>query len=270
MYDINLKNIKKGNSTFIFVLVIGVIFFSIGVFMFVSQLMDFKRMDAQVEAHFVKINSHRSDDSTMYNPVHYYNVDGVEYTCSGNASSSSVTSKMNDKTVYFNSNDPSDCMTDYSKSSNNLFFIVFSILGGIAIVISICNFVKTSKRIKVVKYLNQNGKLVKNLPYRMENTNVKYNNRIIARPVVDYRLPNGSIVKLKGEGRYDFKYRDDDGFVDLLIDPNDFNLYFVDFEINRLNGNLASDYYKPTQEELSQMKNNNPDVAQFNNKNYNN
>lgn len=271
MYDIDLKNVKKSGSSMALFIIIGLLFAGIGIGMFVSQITTKNRMDSEVEAYRVDINEHYdSDNGTMYSPVHYYRVNGVEYTCSDGGSTSSITSSMEDETVYYNSSDPSDCMTDYSSSSNNLFFIIFTLLGGICAGLGINNIIKSRKRIKLIKYLNQNGMLVKKLPYYMEDTNVTVNNHRVQRPVVDYRLPSGSTIKLYGDGRYDRKYSDQDGFVDLLIDPNDFNNYFIDFEINRLGGNLDSDYYKPTEEELARMKNSNPNVTQFNNNPYNN
>ena len=41
---------------------------------------------------------------------------------------------------------------------------------------------------------------------------------------------------------YNRKYSDQDGMVDLVIDENSPKNYFIDFEINRLSGNLPSDY----------------------------
>ena len=52
----------------------------------------------------------------------------------------------------------------------------------------------------------------------------------------------------------DRKVADADGMVDLIIDENDPNNYFIDFEINRLTGNLPTDYYKPT---TNEQQNNN-------------
>ncbi len=271
MYDIDLKNVKKGNSGVIFMILIGLLFAGIGIGMFASTVIKKNRMDSEVEAYKVDINEHYdSDNGTMYSPTHFYVVDGVNYTCSGGGSTGSITSAMRDETVYYNSSDPSDCMTDYSKSTNNLFFIIFTLMGGLVAFLGFASIVKTRKRINKIKYLNQNGKLIKNLPYHMEDTNARVNDRVIQRPVVDYKLPSGSSIKLYGDPRYDNKACDQDGFVDLLIDPNDLNNYFIDFDINRLSGNLGSDYYKPTEEELARMKNNNPNVAQFNNINYNN
>ena len=71
------------------------------------------------------------------------------------------------------------------------------------------------------------------------------NNIPIQRIVVDYTLSNGENVTLYGDARYDNKLCDDDGMVDLLIDENNQDNYYIDFEINRLSGNLPQDYYHP-------------------------
>ena len=98
---------------------------------------------------------------------------------------------------------------------------------------------------KLIKELNKKGKLVKNLQYHLEDTGMSVNHVQIQRPVVEYTLPSGSVVTLYGDPRHDGKLYDADGMVDLVIDENNPNNYFIDFEINRLTGNLPTDYYNP-------------------------
>lgn len=54
-----------------------------------------------------------------------------------------------------------------------------------------------------------------------------------------------------GDARYDRKTFDSDGRVDLLIDENNPENYFIDFEINRINGNLPQDYYQQNSQSIS-------------------
>ena len=54
-----------------------------------------------------------------------------------------------------------------------------------------------------------------------------------------------------GDARYDRKTFDSDGMVDLLIDENNPENYFIDFEINRINGNLPQDYYQQNSQSIS-------------------
>ena len=103
--------------------------------------------------------------------------------------------------------------------------------------------IKINKRVRIINELNQKGKLIKNLKYHLENSDITINNVKIQRPVVDYKLPSGSIITLYGDPRYDKKSFDSDGLVDLVIDESNPDNYFIDFEINRISGNLPSDYY---------------------------
>ena len=102
---------------------------------------------------------------------------------------------------------------------------------------------KAKKTLKRINSLNQNGKLVKNLPFHIEDTNTTVNGVQGIRIVVDYNMPNGTVVTLKGDPRYDGKISDSDNKVDLVIDENDPEKYYIDFEINRISGNKPEDYY---------------------------
>ena len=241
MYDINLKNVKKGKGFHRGFLFVGILFFAIMVGVLVSNILREKKMDAEVMSSRVEIRESRDSDGTMYSPVYYYEVDGIEYECTSSASSSSRPSTENKK-IKFESEQPSSCFSPYDKSSNTL-IIIFLIIPIVFILIGIFNINKINKKIKMIKELNNTGKLVKNLPYRMETSGMRVNNVDILKPVVDYKLPNGTILQLTGDPRHDRKNQDADGMVDLIIDENNPDNYFIDFEINRLSGNLPGDYY---------------------------
>lgn len=243
MYDINTKVIKKGYKFFFLFLFFGIVFGVIFGAIIISNKKKANSMDASVMSFRVEVReSENSDGDTMYSPTYYYRVDGVEYSCPSNSSSSIYPSEEN-KLVYYDSKNPSSCINEYSLSSNKL-LIIFLILPVAFIGVAILNMVKVSKRVKLVKELNERGKLVKNLPYRLENTGIEVNNRPIQKIVVDYKLPSGTTLTLKGDPRYDKKTGDEDGMVDLVIDENNPDNYFIDFEINRLTGNTPSDYYQ--------------------------
>lgn len=99
------------------------------------------------------------------------------------------------------------------------------------------------KRINQVKKLNKTGKLVKNVPYKFEETNKFIGGNAVLTPVVEWTLPNGNVIKLKGDDRFDQKHRDYDGYIDLIMDENDPTNCFMDYDINRKYGNLDSDYF---------------------------
>lgn len=178
----------------------------------------------------------------MYSPVYYYSINGERYTCGSNGSSSHNPGTQN-KTVYYDSKNPSKCMTEYSKSSNFI-LLAFMIIPIIFILVAVINIRKVNKRIKTILELNNKGKLIKNLPYRLENTGTVINGVPIQKPVVDYTLSTGTQITLYGDPRNDKKQYDADGMVDLLIDESNPDNYYIDFEINRLSGNLPQDYYQ--------------------------
>lgn len=59
----------------------------------------------------------------------------------------------------------------------------------------------------------------------------------------EYTLPTRSTVKLRGDGIHNNQWFNDDGLIDLLIDPNDYSNYYLNFSINRIDGNHPNDYY---------------------------
>ena len=243
MFDINTKNVKKGKKTFYMFFAVGAFFFFLIAGILVSNIVRLKSLDSTVLSTHVEVKSYIDDEgSTMYSPVYYYIVNGQSYSCGSNASSSTNPGTQN-KTVYYDSTNPSNCMTEYSKTSNYI-IAVFMFIPIIFIVVSVKQIKKVNNRIKAILELNKNGKLVKNLPYRLEDTGMRVNNVPLHVPVVDYTLPSGVTVPLFGDARYDKKYSDKDGMVDLLIDENNPDNYFIDFEINRLSGNLPGDYYQ--------------------------
>ena len=188
------------------------------------------------------MKTHIDDEgATMYSPVYYYTVNNKDYTCSSN-SSSSINPGTTNQTVYYDSKNPENCMTKYSKSGN-WWMIIFAFIPILFIVVAIINMKKINKRIALIKELNQKGKLIKNLPYHLENTGIIINDIPVQRPVVEYTLPSGSTITLRGDPRHDRKSFDTDGMVDLVIDEDNPENYFIDFEINRLSGNLPTDYY---------------------------
>lgn len=241
MYDINVKVIKKGNGFYLIFLLFGLVFLIVMGGIIISSNNKINSMDSQTTSTRVDIRTHVSDGTRMYSPVYYYEVDGKEYSCNSSSSSSTYPSEKNG-IVYYDSKNPSKCMTEYSKKGNNI-ILIFMIIPILFIGLAVINMIKISKRVKAVQELNKKGKLVKNLPYRLEDTGMTVNNVRIQRPVVDYTLPSGSIIKLLGDPRHDKKSADSDGMVDLVIDENNPDNYFIDFEINRLTGNLPQDFY---------------------------
>ena len=87
---------------------------------YISSVKKAKRLDSTVTSTSVEVKSYISDEgNTMYSPVYTYEVNGKTYKCESTSSSSIYPSNDN-KTVYYDSKNPSNCMTKYSKSGNTI------------------------------------------------------------------------------------------------------------------------------------------------------
>lgn len=265
MYDIDTSNVKKGIKFFLMFLLVGIFFLGILLAILIMNIINYKSLDSEIMSNHVEINTYKdSDGDTMYSPIYYYNIRGKEYKCSSQGGSSIMPSTKNRK-VYFDSKNPTRCMTDYSRGNNKL-ILLFLLLPIVFIGTAVYNIIKVNKRIKLINNLNTTGKLVKNLPYRLENTGMSFNGIQIQKPVVDYTLPYGTTITLQGDPRHDKKVADKDGMVDLVVDEANPNNYFIDFEINRLSGNLPTDYY--TNNQTFQNNGNNNFMNQQDNQQY--
>lgn len=109
---------------------------------------------------------------------------------------------MVQKNVYYDSAEPLNCMDEYSKNSNYTIAIFLFILL-LFITISIVQIRKVNKMVKAILELNENGKLIKNLSYRFNNTGITVNNVPIQRPIVADTLPSETVITLYGDVRHD-------------------------------------------------------------------
>ena len=155
MYDINTKYVKKGRNFYLIFIIFGLAFMLTFGSAYISSYLKFKSLDASTTSTRVEINSHIDDGTTMYSPIYYYEVNGIEYSCSSN-SSSSVYPGIDNKKVYYDSKEPLKCLSEYSKNSNK-FLLIGAFLPTIFILIGAIGIHKVNKRLKVIKSLNMNG-----------------------------------------------------------------------------------------------------------------
>lgn len=247
MYDINVKVIKKGKNFFYIFFGMGLLFLIIFGGVFISIINTQKAVDSTTRSIRMIVEEDRdSDGDREYDKIFIYEVDGKEYECNGGSSYSRPTEYV--EIIRYDKENPSTCIAGEENQPLWVFAIGF-IVPVIFIIISVVNFAKIDKRVKMVKELNETGKLVKGIPYRMVPSGTVVNNVPILKPVIDYKLPSGSVIELQGDARFDRKTFDADGLVDLVIDESNPDNYFIDFEINRKDGNRDSDYYKIPEDE---------------------
>lgn len=118
-------------------------------------------------------------------------------------------------------------------------FVGFAIFAFIAIIGMAAAFFGASKGIisgsnkdiDKVKYLAQHGMLIKNLKYKIKPDGIAQGDKTVYRIQVIYEIEKGKTKCFESEPKYLTALGRDDGTVDLLVDPNDYSNYFLDFEI---------------------------------------
>lgn len=186
---------------------------------FVASITKLKNLNSSVLSSSVAIKSYVNDErTTMYTASYYYKLDGKTYNCVS-SSSTSIRPDTKNKLVYYDSANTKYRMLEYSKG-NYYLLLIFLLIPIVFILIAVINIRKINKRVKAILELNQKGKLIKGLPYRLENSGIIVNNVPMKRLVVDYILPSSSIVTLYGDVRNDRRSFDADGKADLLIDES--------------------------------------------------
>lgn len=234
MYKINYSNLKKGYKFYGAFLAVSLLFILVVCWNPVRAIIKKVSMDSEVKAHDVRVEKDKEPGkSVTYQPTYYYMVDGKEYKYTLAYSTNKGISKMKTKnTIYYDSQNPNDCVSEYEArigSTEGFLMLFISVFG----FVGIKGMSEVKKRIEKTKWLAQNGTLIKGLKYQLVPTGSKVKGKRIMAIQVDYELPSGSIVKLTGDPRYDSKLFDEDGLVDLLIDLNDTNNYYIDFNISQ-------------------------------------
>ena len=111
------------------------------------------------------------------------------------------------------------------------FIPCFSIVPIIFILIS-SNMIKKNKQdVARLEELAKTGILIKNIPYQTVPSNYAVNGQQIMAIQLKYETPDGKILNLRSNPKFDNKVFDTDGKADLLIDPKDHTNYYIDIEI---------------------------------------
>lgn len=130
-----------------------------------------------------------------------------------------------------------------SKTGSNILTFLIALLIYNVILYAVCYFglypfiKKNNDIIKKCEHLEKHG-ILYHLPF---NTKVSYirskrgYGRQIVKIEVEYELSAGNKIVLQGDKEYNIRILDDKavmaGLVDLLIDPNDYKTYYIDFNI---------------------------------------
>ncbi len=116
---------------------------------------------------------------------------------------------------------------------SSAFFIAIvpfeAIIGLIVLFIGISEKRKTKKAMYKALKLSKEGILVKAMPYELINTGTYVAGKYYKCIMVKFKNSAGIEIPLYSETK--FKNNINDDTVDLLIDPNDYSNYFIDYEI---------------------------------------
>ena len=122
MFEIDKSRFKGTNKTGIIFTIVGLLLVVVMIVILINMTSKKNGMDRKTTATGVEENYHtNSDGDDMYSPIFYYDVKGETYACKSSVSSSFKPSK--DTTVYYDSKNPSSCITDYDLSSVKYIYI---------------------------------------------------------------------------------------------------------------------------------------------------
>ena len=112
---------ERKNKIIIYVSIL--LFGAIGVYLtFFAGNVD--KYDSQTKAYRIDPNENYDiDDGTTYNPIYYFKVDGREYQCYSKGGSSSYPNESKN-IVYYDSSNPTKCLTESDKSSSKILGII--------------------------------------------------------------------------------------------------------------------------------------------------
>ena len=225
MYNINYKKYNIELIMGLILLIIGILFLSLYMNKVFNGALRKLFLDSEIEA--VKINENKKGD--LYSPVYIFKVDDEMYYCEVE-NASKIKPNRDETFVFYDSKDPNNCVSEYEATPNMIsyvimFFPMFSIsLGLFAIVLSL-------KDIRKLNNLEKNGTLIKNVIYKIEEIEIK-KRKFIKVIGVDYKLNNGDTIHLISDiPRKDIEIL---GYIDLLIDENNLNNFYMDFNLKNI------------------------------------
>lgn len=101
------------------------------------------KYDSQTTAYRIYSNEVIDTDGTLYYPIYYFEVNGKEYECEAK-SGSNYRPKESKNKVYYDSDNPEKCQTEYEKHTNKFVGIICLI---ISVLVAVLALKKPSKKI---------------------------------------------------------------------------------------------------------------------------
>ena len=234
MYNINYKKYHKELIVGFILVIIGILLTSLYMnYVFKGA---FRKLFLDSEVKAIQINENKKDD--LYSLVYIFEVNNKKYYCEVD-NASKIKPDKKEIMVYYDSNNPNNCVNEYEATPSIysyviLFFPMFSIaLGLFVIVFSLSDIRKLNK-------LEKNGTLIKNVIYKVEEVEIK-RRKFIKVISVDYKLTDGKVAHLIS----DIPKKDIEilGYIDLLIDVDNINNFYIDFNLKNIDKDNKNKLY---------------------------
>ena len=143
----DINRLKKSRIIVIIISIVLLIFDTFLSFFIIDKNSKKDTMDKQ--ANITKFDENKIEsktDDNYYKPTFYYYVDGKEYACESTVST--PIEPTNDIIVYYNSNNPKECISSYEIQDVNSLLLGILIIFIIILLISIINIITISLKIK--------------------------------------------------------------------------------------------------------------------------
>lgn len=241
MIEVKINNIKSKRKTGIILLIIGLII--AGIFFYIYFNINNKKnsYDRVARAEYIDANCMiDSDGDEMCSPIYHFKINDESYECKSSSSSNTFNEDKNE--VYYIKNNPKLCLTEFDLG-NSFFFLIAALIGCLLILAGIINLIIAIFKYRTIKLLIKKGTLFKGVAYTLD-TSGNMNGSHYAIPIVDLAIPNGDTLHLIGDPISNKQFGNTGNTVDVLIDLNHPDKYFIDYVI-RMSGefdNKVIDY----------------------------
>lgn len=254
MYDVSLRKLTKEYIRYTSVLILGIL---ILVFAIYSGI-NIKNIDNNT-TNWVEVNKYEKNGEkytfgrNKYEVKYHYKIKGNDYVCKKTYKTKYWKPDKSEK-VYINDfNHPEKCIDYETLGLISMLNFALVYVGALFIGLSFVNYKPSKNKLNDAKYLLNNGVLVKNAPYYKNITSRALNGDPVVDIVIHVKQSSGEYIRFSQTNR-EVKFYAKGGTVDILYDPSNYENYYVAKEINRIGGNLDSDYYQSTKEELEKLR----------------
>lgn len=228
VFDIDVKKYKSSYISGILWIIIGLVLFFFIASNSIPTFISKGKLDGEAFTENITWSNKKIDflNIEFYSAEYRYKVNNKEYICTSNYYGDM---QKADPKVYYDSTDPSNCLTSFDVEVSTIIAFIL-VVPGACIVSGIFIVLRKLNKNKRIIHLGKYGTLIKRVPYQIYTTNKKVDGQVIKYFVVKYTFKNGPTKLFKS----DFFVNptcDNYGLCDLLVDEKNLDNFIIDFEI---------------------------------------